>query len=118
MVSWTVTRPLPSTFLSIHYLPQSLATLDTIILYCHVYGYEWLYIGFGSVIGLIELLQLVTTSKDYALTVRHASQITTGHAVSSQSVTLFTRRCLVAASSDGHFLLVPELSPASAISFS
>jgi hypothetical protein len=31
----------------------------------------------------IELLQLVTTTKDYALTVLHTSQITVGHTRSS-----------------------------------
>jgi hypothetical protein len=54
--------------------------------------------GFGSVIGFIELLQLVITSKDYALTVLHTSQITMGLTRSSQSVTVFTGRCLVVAS--------------------
>jgi hypothetical protein len=34
---------------------------------------------FGSIIEFIELLQLVTTSKDYALTVLHTSQITIEH---------------------------------------
>jgi hypothetical protein len=51
--------------------------------------------GFGSVIGFIESLQLVTASKDYALTVLHSSQITIGLTRSSQSVTVFTSRCLV-----------------------
>jgi hypothetical protein len=34
--------------------------------------------GFGSVIEFIECLQFVTTSKDYALTVIHSSQIIIG----------------------------------------
>jgi hypothetical protein len=33
--------------------------------------------GVGLVIGFTELLQLVTTSKDYVLTVLHTSQVTT-----------------------------------------
>jgi hypothetical protein len=45
----------------------------------------------------IELLQLVTASEDYALTVLHASQNTIGHIRSSQSVTVFTSRYLVVA---------------------
>jgi hypothetical protein len=54
--------------------------------------------GFGLVIRLIELLQLVTTSKDSAITVLHTSPVTIGHTRSSQPVTVFTSRCLVAAS--------------------
>jgi hypothetical protein len=53
------------------------------------------------VIGFIELLQLVTASKDYALTVLHTSQITMGHTRSSPSVTIFTSHCLVVASNCG-----------------
>jgi hypothetical protein len=53
--------------------------------------------GFGLVIGFIELLQVVTISKDYALAVLHTSQITIGHITSSHSVIVFTSRCLVAA---------------------
>jgi hypothetical protein len=56
--------------------------------------------GFGSVIGFIEFLQIVT-SKDYALIVLHTSQITTEHNRSSQSVTIFIRSCLVAAFNSG-----------------
>jgi hypothetical protein len=41
---------------------------------------------FALVIGFTELLQHLTTSKDYALTVLHTSQITIGHNGSSQSV--------------------------------
>jgi hypothetical protein len=48
-----------------------------------------------------EHLQLVTTSKEYALTVPNSSQITVGHTGSSQSVRVFARRCLVAASKGG-----------------
>jgi hypothetical protein len=54
--------------------------------------------GFGLVNGLIELLQLLTTNKDNAVTVLHTSQITIGHSRSSQSVVVFTSSCLVAAS--------------------
>jgi hypothetical protein len=50
----------------------------------------------------IELLQHVNTSKDYALTDLHTSQITIGHTRSSQSVTDFTNCCLVAAFNSGH----------------
>jgi hypothetical protein len=50
------------------------------------------------VIGFTELLQLVTTCTDYALTILHTSQITTGHTGSPQSVTVFTSQCLVTAS--------------------
>jgi hypothetical protein len=46
--------------------------------------------GFGLLIGFTEFLQHVTTSTDYALTVLHTSQITTGHTRSSQSVTVST----------------------------
>jgi hypothetical protein len=46
---------------------------------------------------LIELLGLVTTSNDYAVTVVHISQIILEHSRSPQSVTVFTSRCLVAA---------------------
>jgi hypothetical protein len=62
---------------------------------------EWLQTGFGLVMRFIELLQLAATSMDYALTVLHTSQITIGHTRSSQSVTVFTSRCLVAASIGG-----------------
>jgi hypothetical protein len=61
--------------------------------------------GFWLVIGFIELLQLVTTSKDYALTVLHISQITVGHTSSSQSYSLRCR-CLVAASTADVVLLL------------
>jgi hypothetical protein len=60
--------------------------------------------GVWLVLGFIELLQLVTTSKGYALTVLHTSQITIGHIRSSQSVTDFYCRCLVAASNGGRSL--------------
>jgi hypothetical protein len=53
------------------------------------------------VIGFIELLQLVTTSKDYAPTVLQTSHITIGHTRSSQSVRIFTSRCLIAGSNVG-----------------
>jgi hypothetical protein len=48
--------------------------------------------------GFIEPLQLITTSKDFAFTVLHTTQITVGHTRSSQSVTLFTSCSFVAAS--------------------
>jgi hypothetical protein len=55
-------------------------------------------------IGVIELVQLVTTVKDCAVTAVHISQITTGHTRSSQSDTIFTSRCLVAAFNYGRSL--------------
>jgi hypothetical protein len=57
--------------------------------------------GFWLVIVFIGLLQLVTTSKDYSVTVLHTSQINVRHARFSQSVTIFTSRCSVAASNGG-----------------
>jgi hypothetical protein len=59
---------------------------------------QLLQTGFGLEIGFIEHLQIVTRSKDYVVTVLHTSQITIGHIRSSQSVTVFTSRCLVQAS--------------------
>jgi hypothetical protein len=53
--------------------------------------------GFVVVIGFMGLLQLINTSKEYSLTVLHTSQITTKHIRSSQSVTVSTSHCLVAA---------------------
>jgi hypothetical protein len=58
--------------------------------------------GFGLMIGFIGLLQLVTTSKDYALTVLRTSQTTIGQ--TKTSVTAFTSRCVVTASNGGRFL--------------
>jgi hypothetical protein len=54
-------------------------------------------------IGFVEILQLVTTSKDYALTVLHTSQITIIHTRFSQSVTVLTSRCLVATPNNERF---------------
>jgi hypothetical protein len=51
--------------------------------------------------GFVGHLQHVPTSKDYALTVLHASQIITGHARSLQPVTVFISLCLVAAFNSG-----------------
>jgi hypothetical protein len=53
---------------------------------------------FESVTGFIELLQIVTTSKNYALTVLNTSETTIGHTRSCQSLTIFISRCLVVAS--------------------
>jgi hypothetical protein len=71
-------------------------------MYCHLI--ERIWTGYGSAIGFIEVLQLVTTSKDYAFTVLHTSQITIGHIRSPQSVTVFTSRCLPVASKGGRSL--------------
>jgi hypothetical protein len=49
--------------------------------------------GFGVVIGFIELSQLATQSKNYALTVLQTSQIAVGHNRSSQSVRVFISHC-------------------------
>jgi hypothetical protein len=85
-----------------HFLPS---THDTCrIIFKLVYKYYIVTMAFGLVTGFIELLQLVTTSKDYALTVLHTSQITIGHTRSSQSVRVFTIRCLLAASKGGRSL--------------
>jgi hypothetical protein len=62
---------------------------------------EWLQTGFWLVIGFIEHLQLVTTSKVYALTVLHMSQITLGHTRSSHYIVFFTSRCLLTAFNGG-----------------
>jgi hypothetical protein len=51
----------------------------------------------------------VLSSKDCALAVLHTSKLTMGHTRSSQFVTVFTSRCLVAASND-------EFSPSSGFS--
>jgi nitrate/nitrite transporter NarK len=67
--------------------------------YCQVY-----VTGFGSLIGFIKFLQLVTTSKDYLLTLVQALRISIGHNKSSLSVTVFIIRCLVAASNGGSSL--------------
>jgi hypothetical protein len=48
-----------------------------------------------------QLLQLVTTSMDYVVTLLHTSLITIGHTRSSQSVTVLTSRCSVAAFHSG-----------------
>jgi protein associated with RNAse G/E len=50
--------------------------------YCHMI-LVWLYTGFESVIGFIEL---VTISKVYAVTVLHTSQISVGHTSKTFSV--------------------------------
>jgi hypothetical protein len=63
----------------------------------------WLDTRFGLVIWSTELLQLVTTSKDYAVIVLHTSQISIGHTRSSEWVTVLTSCCLVAVSSGGHY---------------
>jgi hypothetical protein len=51
-----------------------------------------------------ELLQLVTTSNIHDLTVFRPSQVTVSYAQSSQSVTVFTSRCLLKASNGGLYL--------------
>jgi hypothetical protein len=49
-------------------------------------------------IDVIWIGKIVSTSKDYAVTVLHTSQITIGHSRPSQSVRVITNHCLVAAS--------------------
>jgi hypothetical protein len=68
--------------------------------------------GYGLIIEFIEFVQLVATSKDYALAVLQASQITTGHARSSHSVTVFTSLLAMASNGGTHFPLGsrPQLS--------
>jgi hypothetical protein len=77
--------------------------------YCHVY--EWVWLGFGLVIGFIDHLQVVTTSNYNSLTGLHALKITvTAHTVFSSLHSLhhsfpgngFQRRMLP-------LLWVPEL---------
>jgi hypothetical protein len=46
--------------------------------------------------GLIKLLQLATTRKDYAITVLHNLQITTAHVKRRQSLRVLTSRCFLA----------------------
>jgi hypothetical protein len=53
-------------------------------------SHDWMTIdGVWIGIGFTELLQVVTVSKDYALTVLHTSQITIGHVRSSQNYWVF-----------------------------
>jgi hypothetical protein len=54
-----------------------------------------------TVTRFLKLLQLATTSTGYALTILYTSQITVGHTRPSQSVTVFTSRCLVTVSNNG-----------------
>jgi hypothetical protein len=84
----------------VQYQTLVLAYLTFRLWYYHVM--EWQWTGFGLVIGFIVLVQLVTTSKDYALTVLHTSQITIGHTRSPQSVTVYISHRLVAAFSGEH----------------
>jgi hypothetical protein len=64
-------------------------------LYCHVI--EWLQTGFSSVIGFIIFLQLLTTSKNYALTFLH----TTSNYKTDYVFSAFTSRCLIEVSIGG-----------------
>jgi hypothetical protein len=57
--------------------------------------------GVWIIIVFVKHLQLVTTSKYYAVTVLHTSEITIGQTRSSESVTISTSRRLVAASNGG-----------------
>jgi hypothetical protein len=68
--------------------------IDIVTISVIVYG-GWIVIGFT------EFSQLVTTSKNYALTVLHDSQTTIGHTRCSQSVTIFNSDCSVTASDGG-----------------
>jgi hypothetical protein len=52
-----------------------------------------LWTEFGLVLEFIEVLQLVTTSKDHALTLLQSSQISIGHCVLFSAA--YIKRCLV-----------------------
>jgi hypothetical protein len=79
------------------------------------YTYIHIVTGFGLMIRFVRLLQLLTRSKDFVLTVPYTSKTTTGRNRSSQYVRVFINRCLVTATNDRHSpALVPELSPAAA----
>jgi hypothetical protein len=75
---------------------------------------------FWLVIEFTEMLQFVSTRTGYALTVLQISQLTVGRTSSSQSVTFFISRFLVAASNGGRSLPsgYPNCPCASATSFS
>jgi hypothetical protein len=62
--------------------------------------------GFGLVIGFLELVQLIPTSKKYSLTLLHTSQITR----LSQSAVVLTNRCFVSAPLPLGSQTVPGLS--------
>jgi hypothetical protein len=74
--------------------------------------------GFRLVIGFIEHVQNVTTNNYNSLTELHTPKVTVTTEQINSSV--FTSRSLLAASNRRTFpyLWVPELSPASATSFS
>jgi hypothetical protein len=66
----------------------------------------------------IKFLNLAIISKNYVFAIVNASQITMEHTMSSQCVTAFTSRCLVAASNDklSSFLWILELFSTSSTS--
>lgn len=71
------------------------------ILWIFSHVIKWLWKGFELVFVFTELLELVTASKDCALTVLHISQITIGNFRSSKSVTIFICCSSVVASIGG-----------------
>jgi hypothetical protein len=72
--------------------------MGNLITYCHV-----ILVNIDGVwIGNRIYCAITTRSyKDYALTVLHTSQITVEHTKYSQSVRVFTSRCLVAVYNNG-----------------
>jgi hypothetical protein len=78
---------------------------------------EWLHEGSRLVIGFIQHLQNVTTNNYGGFNELHTPKITVTIVHTKSSV--LTSRCLIAAPNGTlHFLWVPELFPASIISFS
>jgi hypothetical protein len=54
-----------------------------VFIHFHIVTILWLYMGFGLIIGFIELLQLVTTSNYNALANPRTRLLTTAHTKSS-----------------------------------
>jgi hypothetical protein len=74
----------------------------------------WSVTDFGLVIGFIELLQLLPTNKDNNAVIFYTLQKSLQDTLGLLSLTVFTSRCSIAASSSGwSHLWVPKLSPAS-----
>jgi hypothetical protein len=75
--------------------------------------------GFGFVIGLINLIYFATRIKDHVFTALRSSLTAIGYTSSSQSVESFTTCCFVVASSSEHSLssVFPKCAPSSGTSF-